>query len=148
MGAMAGSRSSLWLLWVAYVALLVLDAFALAGLLPTRADTWYDAEASVVQLVLGLVALVVGIGTFALRETLMLRDLRSGALDPNTAGGFMRVRRMLFALWSLCLVIAGFGNVLAWGAARPIAAAPFLVAAAVLLVLHAPRGWLFARPAG
>ncbi len=71
---------------------------------------------------LGLLALVFGVATFALRETLVLRDLRSGALDPNSAGGFERIRRMLVALWSLCLVIAALGNVLAWGAAKPIAA--------------------------
>jgi len=133
--------------WAALLALLVLDAFVLARL-PVRTDAWYDAEASVVELVLGLLALVTGVGTFALRETLVLRDLRSGAIDPNTASGFARVRRMLFALWSLCLVIAGLGNVLAWGAAQPIAAAPFLLGAAVLLAVHAPRGWLFAGSAG
>jgi hypothetical protein len=145
---MAGSRSTLWMLWAAIVALLVLDALALARVLPTRADVWYEAEASVAQLVLGLLALVAGVGSFALRETLVLRDLRSGALDPNTASGFRRVQRMLVALWSLSLVIAAFGNVLAWGSARPMAAAPFLIGAAVLLVVHAPRGWLFARPPG
>jgi hypothetical protein len=144
---MAGSRSTLWTLWAAIVALLVLDALALARVLPTRADVWYEAEASVAQLVLGLLALVAGVGTFALRETLVLRDLRSGALDPNTPSGFRRVQRMLVALWSLSLVIAAFGNVLAWGAARPMAAAPFLIGAAVLLAIHAPRLWLFARPA-
>lgn len=145
---MNGSRSALWTLWAAIFALLVLDALALPRILPTRPDVWYDAEASVAQLVLGLLALVAGVGSFALRETLALRDLRSGALDPNTASGFQRLRRMLFALWSLSLVIAALGNVLAWGAAKPLAAVPFLIGAAVLLALHAPRGWLFVRPAG
>ncbi len=147
MGAMAGSRSTLWTLWAGIVALLALDALAIAEWLPTRPDVWYEAEASVAQLVLGLLALVAGVGTFALRETLVLRDLRSGAIDPNTATGFRRVERMLFALWSLSLVIAALGNVLAWGAAKPLAAAPFLVGAAALLVVHSPRRWLFARPA-
>ena len=148
MDEMAGSRGTLWTLWAAIVALLALDAAAIWGLLPARADAWYEAQTSVALLVAGLLALVAGIGTFALRETLALRDLRSGALDPNTASGFRRVERMLFALWSLCLVVAGLGNVLAWGAAKPIAAAPFLVAAAALLLVHAPRRWLFARPPG
>ena len=144
---MAGSRSTLWMLWAVIVALLALDAAAIAGVLPTRADVWYEAEASVAQLVLGLLALVAGVGSFALRETLVLRDLRSGALDPSTPSGFRRVQRMLFALWSLSLVIAALGNVLAWGSAKPLAAAPFLIGAAVLLAVHAPRGWLFERPA-
>ena len=145
---MAGSRATLWTLWAAIVALLALDAIALAGFLPVRANPWYDAQTSVALLVLGLLALVAGVGTFALRESLVLRDLRSGTLDPNTGSGFARIQRTLVALWLLCLVIALFGDVLAWGAAKPIVAAPFLIGAAVLLVVHAPRRWLFARGAG
>ena len=145
---MGGSRTTLWILWAAIVALLALDAIALTGFLPVRVHPWYDAQTSVALLVLGLLALVAGVGTFALRESLVLRDLRSGTLDPNTASGFARIQRTLVALWSLCLVIGLLGNVLAWGAAKPIVAAPFLLAAAVLLVVHAPRGWLFARAAG
>ena len=106
MPSMAGSRSTLWMLWAVIVALLATDALALASLLPVRADPWYEAEASVAQLVLGLLALVTGVGTFALRETLVLRDLRIGALDPNTADGLMRIRRALVALWSLSLARA------------------------------------------
>lgn len=147
MAPMAESRSTLWMFWAAIAASLAIDAIALVQLMPARVEPWYEAETSVVRLVLGLLALVTGLGTFALRETLVLRDLRSGALDPNTASGSARIRRMLVALWSLCLVIALLGDVLAWGSARPIAAAPFLLAAAVLLVVHAPRGWLFARTA-
>lgn len=145
MRAMPVSRTSLWTFWAVIVALLVIDAIALATVLPQRADAWYEAEASVAQLVLGLLALVVAVATFALRETLVLRDLRRGALDPDTASGAMRVRRMLVSLWSLSLVIAALGNVLAWGSAKPIAALPFLIGAAVLLAVHAPRGWLFKR---
>ena len=148
MPSMVGSRNSLWALWAAFFAVLALDALLLAAGLPTRADVWYDAEASVVLLVLGLLALVAGVGTFALRETLVGRDLRSGAIDPSTADGFQRVRRALAALWSLCLVIAGLGNVLAWGVAKPLSAAPFLAGAATLLIVHAPRARFFERPEG
>jgi len=145
---MAGSRTTLWMLWAAIFALLALDAIALMRFLPVRAHPWYDAQTSVALLVLGLLALVAGVGTFALRESLVLRDLRSGALDPSTARGFARIQRTLVALWLLCLLIGLFGDVLAWGAAKPIVAAPFLIGAAVLLMLHAPRRWLFARAAG
>ena len=144
---MGGSRTTLWILWAAIVALLALDAIAVARFLPVRVHPWYDAQTSVALLVLGLLALVAGVGTFALRESLVLRDLRSGTLDPNTASGFARIQRTLVALWSLCLVIGLFGDVLAWGAAKSIVAAPFLIGAAVLLVVHAPRRWLFARGA-
>ena len=146
--SMAGSRATLWMLWAAIVASLALDAIALTRFLPVRAHPWYDAQTSVALLVLGLLALVAGVGTFALRESLVLRDLRSGTLDPNTPSGFARIQRTLVALWALCLVIGLFGDVLAWGAAKPIVATPFLIGAAVLLVVHAPRRWLFAHGAG
>ena len=54
---------------------------------------------------------------------------------------------MLLALWARCLLIGIFGCLLAYGAASPAAAWPFISAAAVLLVFHAPRRWLFTRPA-
>ena len=93
---------------------------------------------------LALLALVAGVGTFTLRESLALREIRSGALDPNTPAGFARVRGMLIVLWTLCLVIGLLGCVLAYGADSPRASWPYVFAAAVLLVLHAPRRWLFA----
>jgi hypothetical protein len=141
-------RGTLWTPWAAIVAALALDAWAIAAWLPVRLDVWYDAEIYVARFVLGLLALVTAVGTFALRESLVLHDLRSGALDPNTEGGLARIRRKLAALWLLCGGVAVYGNVLAWGSARLTEAVPFLLAAALLLVLHAPRSALFRRPAG
>jgi len=135
---MTGSRGALWLLWAGFAALLVLElAFAYA--VPSRQHPWYDAQASVAGFVLALLSLVAGVGTFTLRESLALREIRSGTLDPTTPEGFSRVRLMLFVLWTLCLVIGLFGCGLAYGAASPRAALPYLIAAAILLVLHAPR---------
>ena len=99
---------------------------------------------SVAGFVLALLSLIAGVGTFTLRESLALREIRSGALDPSTPAGFARVRGMLVVLWTLCLVIGLLGCGLAYGAASPRAAWPYVLAAAVLLVLHAPRRWLFA----
>ena len=75
-----------------------------------------------------------------------MRDVRLGTLDPSTPAGFARVRTMLLLLWTLCLLIGLLGCALAFGAASPRAAWPYLLAAGGLLVLHAPRHWLFRSP--
>jgi len=140
---MTGSRRALWVLWAAFAALLGLE-LAFAYFVPSRLHPWYDAQASVAGFVLALLSLVAGVGTFTLRESLALREIRQGALDPSTPAGLARVRGMLLVLWTLCLVIGLLGCGLAYGAASPRAALPYVVAAAVLLVLHAPRHWIFA----
>jgi len=141
---MKESRGGLWLAWGSCLALLAL-APAISPVIPKRLDPWYRAEASVAGFVLSLLALTAAVGTFALRETLVLRDIRAGSLDPGTPAGFVRMRRALFVLWVLCLAIGLFGGLLAWGAASPALAWPYTIAAAVLLLIHAPRDWLFTR---
>jgi hypothetical protein len=136
------SRWALWILWAIFAALLALE-LRIAYLLPARSHPWYDAQVAVAGFVLALLSVLAAVGTFTLRETLALRAVRRGELDPNTQAGFARVRDMLFVLWALCLVIGGMGMLLAWGAARPQAALPYFLGAAALLVLHAPRRWLF-----
>jgi hypothetical protein len=135
---MTGSRRALWVLWAAFAALLALE-LGFAYYAPTRLHPWYDAQASVAGFVLALLSLIAGVGTFTLRESLALRDIRLGTLDPSTPAGLSRVRGMLLVLWTLCLVIGLLGCGLAYGAASPRAALPYLFAAAVLLVIHAPR---------
>ena len=140
---MGGSRSGLWVLWAGFVALLALE-LAFAYLAPHRLHPWYDAQVSVAGFVLALLSLICGVGTFTLRESLALREVRAGSLDPGTPAGFARMREMLVVLWTLCLVIGLLGCTLAYGAASPRAALPYLSAAAVLLAVHAPRRGLFA----
>lgn len=140
---MTGSRGALWGLWAGFVVLLGLE-LAFAYFAPSREHPWYDAQKSVAGFVTALLALVAGVGTFTLRESLALREIRSGALDPGTAAGFARVRGMLMVLWTLCLVIGLLGCVLAYGADSARAALPYILAAAALLVFHAPLRWLFA----
>ena len=140
MGTM-GSRTALWTLWVTCLLVLALQV-AWTTLAPPRANPWNDAETAVAGFVLSLFALSAGVGSFAIRETFLLRDLRRGALDPATPGGLARARRVLLALWALCLLIAVFGGIVAYGAASPRAAWPYQIAAGVLLVVHAPRSGL------
>jgi hypothetical protein len=83
------------------------------------------------------------VSTFALREK--LREVREAT--PDSSGGVASVRALLLALWVRCLLIGLLGCALAYGAASPAAAWPFISASAVLLVIHAPRHWLFTRPA-
>lgn len=142
---MTGSRRTLWLLWALFLGLLALS-LALPGMLPSRPHPWHPAQAAVAGFVMALLSLAAGVGTFSLRESWTLREIRAGGLDPRTPAGFARVRRMLLALWSLCLVIGLLGSMLAYGAALPSAAWPYVLAAAALLVLHSPRDWLFTIP--
>ncbi len=142
---MMGSRGALWTSWAACMALLALE-LAIPRLLPERPHAWYQAQVSVAGFVFTLLAILAGVGTFTLRESLVGRDVRSGALDPRTPAGFARVRFMLLALWALCLSIGLLGAALAYGAESPRAAWPYTLAAAGLLVWHAPRHWLFRGP--
>ena len=142
---MTGSRGALWGLWALCMALLALE-LAIPNLLPERPRAWYEAQVSVAGFVLTLLAILAGVGTFTLRETLVGRGLRTGALDPRTSAGFARVRTMLLALWALCLSIGLLGAALAYGAESPRAAWPYTLAAGCLLVWHAPRHWLFRSP--
>jgi hypothetical protein len=141
-----GSRRTLWLLWAGFLGLLALGLAA--SWLPARADPWHQAQTAVAGFVLAILALVAGVGTFALRESLVLRRVRVGTLDPSTPTGAARVGAMLLALWSICLLIGLFGFGIAYGAASPRAAWPYVAGAASLLVLHAPRDWLFAGERG
>jgi hypothetical protein len=140
---MSAPRWALWILWAVFAALLALE-LRIAHVLPPRPHPWYDAQVAVAGFVLALLSVLAAVGTFTLRETLAMREIRRGSLDPNTPDGFARLRGMLVVLWTLCLVIGLLGCGLAYGADSPRAAWPYVFAAAVLLVLHAPRRWLFA----
>jgi hypothetical protein len=143
---MTGSRASLWGLWAGFVALLGLELLFAEHLAAGRGYPWDGAMTSVAGFVLGVIAAALGVWTFALREGLALRDVRSGALDPATPEGLFRLRRVLVALWTLCLLIGLLGEVVAWGAGAARLSWPYLAGAGVLLLLHAPREWVFAVP--
>ena len=83
---MSASRRSLWLLWAIFVAALALE-LVIAGRLPPLAVPWHAGQAAVVGFVLALIALALGVWTFALRESLALRDLRAGRLLADSAEG-------------------------------------------------------------
>jgi len=139
-------RTSLWILWTVLLSFLALDV-ALARMLPPRAIPWYDAQTAVVGFVLTLASLAAAVGSFALRESLALRDLRSGAIDPASAAGFGRLRSMLLVLWGLADLVGAFGLIVAWGSGDPRLVWPYVIGAGALFVVHAPRTWLFERRA-
>jgi hypothetical protein len=143
---MPAGRTSLWILWSVLLSLLALDV-ALARMLPPRAVPWHDAQTAVAGFVLTLASLATAVGSFALRESLALRDLRRGALDPASAAGFGQLRFMLFVLWGLANLVGVFGVIMAWGSGDSRRVWPYVIGAAALFLLHAPRGWLFERRA-
>jgi len=144
---MADARWTLWVIWGAILATIALYA-ALPDLLPPRPPVWYAAQTAVVRFVLALLSLAAGVGSFALRENLVMRGLRAGALDPETPQGFARIRLTLVVLWALCDLIALFGLVIALGSGTQARGWPFFAAGAALLLLHAPRANWFTRPTG
>jgi hypothetical protein len=137
------ARRQLWVLWAIFLALLALQ-LAIPQLVPSRQHPWHSGQRAVASFVLVLLSLTAGVASFARRER--LREVRADAPDPSSAAGVARIRALLLGLWTSCLLIGIFGCLLAWGAGSPSAAWPFILAAAALLVFHAPRQWLFARP--
>ncbi len=95
---------------------------AAADLVPQRSVPWDAAQTAVAGFVTAIFSFTAGVWTFALRES--------------------RARSTLLGIWGLCVLIGFFGSVIAWGAASQGAALPYVGAAAVLLVINAPRRWL------
>jgi hypothetical protein len=139
---MSASRRSLWLIWAVFAGALAFE-LVIASRLPVRAVPWHAGQAAVMGFVLALIALAIGVWTFALRESLALRDLRAGRLRPDSAEGAARLRGMWLVLWGLTLAVGALGCVLAWGSASPRAALPYVLGAAVLIAIHAPRAHFF-----
>lgn len=135
----------LWIIWAAMLGTLALYAIV-PTLVPPRATPWYEAQIAVGRFVAGLLALVAGVGTFAIRETLALKQIRMGTIDPTTPAGHARIRVALIATWALCDLVGILGLALAIAAGNPALVAPFAGAAAVLFLIHRPQDRYFERP--
>jgi len=135
-------QTILWALWATTLSLLgIYAAFPL--LVPNVRPPWPPERVDVTSFVLILLCMASAVSSFALRESLLTQRLRSGLLDTATLEGARHVRRVLIGCWVLCAAIgtAGFGLELL--SAKPAVGWPYLVAAAALLVLHAPRASLW-----
>lgn len=135
-------RRSAWILWGAFLGGLAFE-LVIPRVLPSRPHPWDPAQTAVAEFILAIFSLVAAVGTFTLRETFAREPIRRGSLDPSTPAGFARVRATLVGLWLLCLLIGLFGSILAYATANPAEAWPYVAGAAALLVVHAPRAWLF-----
>jgi hypothetical protein len=135
----------LWTIWAVLFATLALY-FAIPRFLPPRPQTWNAGETAVASLVTALFALAASVGTFAIRESLARRHLRSGAIDLGTEGGRSRLRSAFLGAWALCdgIGVLGLGLALASGDATLVT--PYIVGAAALFVLHRPTAWLLGQP--
>jgi hypothetical protein len=134
-------RPFAWILWGAFLGGLALE-LVIPRVLARRPQPWDAAQTAVAEFILAIFSLVAAVGTFTLRETFALGPIRRGSLDPSTPAGFARVRATLVVLWLLCLLIGLFGSILAYAAANPAEAWPYVAGAAALLVFHAPRAWI------
>ena len=99
---------------------------------------WPDARTTVLAFALTILAMVAGVGSLAVRETLV-RSIASGSLDPRSPRGATQVGTFLFRAWGLCIVVALFGVAVAWVSAKPLRAWPYAAGALALLFFHAPR---------
>jgi hypothetical protein len=120
-----GARSHLWVIWALFAAALAFLP-AIPWLVPSRPQPWNAGQAAVAGFVLALLALTAAVSTFAGRETLRQQ--------PGAAGRFV-----LLTIWGRCGLVGVFGSLLAYGAASPPAAWPFIAGGALLLLIHAPR---------
>lgn len=137
---MENSAWHLRVMWGALFATL-LAWLAMPYVLPPRAQPWYEAQIAVAGFVLAILSAVAGVASFALRESLV-RDVER---QPAANGGSVWIRTRLFALWFLCALVGVFGGILGHYAAVPAAAWPYLVGAAALFVIHAPRAAFLSR---
>ncbi len=120
----------------------MLGSLALYAALPWFLRPEARAE-SVDALLLALtaVAVITGVGTFAARELLLVRPMRSGTLSVDTDAGLARVTQISVVLWALCESVALYGLVLYQlsGEARYLYL--FLMASAGLFFAHRPGRW-------
>jgi len=125
------------LAWVLALALVLASAVVPAVAGPTE-PRWTHDRTVVFTFALTLIAMVSGIGSLALRETLV-RTLAQGGVDPGTPQGAGYAAAMLLRAWALCGAVGLLGAFVAWVAAAPAFALPFAAGATALLVFEAPR---------
>jgi hypothetical protein len=135
--ATPGIPSRLWLAWLAILALGVASVVVPTVAGPAQAR-WSHERTVVLTFAVTLIAMVLGIGSLALRETLV-RGISTGRVDPRSAEGAVYVQAILLRAWALCGGVGLLGGLVAWIAAAPPLAWPYVVAATALLLFHAPR---------
>ena len=127
----------LWICW----ACLILSLFiygAMPFLLPPP-PTSPPALQVVFVGALGFVGLLTAIATMFLRRFALIRPARIGTLDIDTKAGFARFFTISMLVWVLSESIGIYGLILFFLYRVPGPLYPFLVAAVLLLVFHAPR---------
>jgi hypothetical protein len=133
----ATATRTLWPAWLAMLALVA--ALALLPFVAGPQQAWWSEPRTLVfTFVLTLIAMAAGVGSLALRESIV-RGVSSGALDPRSPEGASSLRSMLRRTWLLCLGVALLGFFVAWTSASPHRTWPYSAAAAALLCFHAPR---------
>lgn len=124
----------IWWALVASIGIYAAVAYTMAGALPPRDGT----QIHVLAAALGVVSITVGMVTIFIRGRMLVGPIKRGELDPRTPAGLQRA----FVPFMVCLVlsesVAIYGLVLALLSGRSLYAAPFLMIAIVLLLIHRP----------
>jgi len=127
----------LWIVWGAlFVSLFVYGAMPLV--LPPPAPGTSPPQPIFVG-TLAFLGLVTGIATIVVRRLGLIRPAREGTLDVRTREGAARFFTYSMLIWVLSEAVGVYGLVLFLMHRLPILLYPFLLAAALLLIIHAPR---------
>jgi len=130
-------RRNLWTVWAMLLAS-VLVYGAMPRLMPPPPDAAPPPESLLVA-ALTIVAFFEALATLVIRRLVLVAPARAGTLDPRSAAGAGRVFTFSLICWVLSVSIAIYGLVLFVLFRVPGLLYPFVVAAIVLLLVHAPR---------
>lgn len=127
----------LWIVWGVMLGTLVLYA-AMPLLLPAPTGTPSEPQPIFVG-ALAFFALFGGLATLVIRRVGLIRPARDGSLDVHSPAGGARFFSMSVITWALSEAVGIYGLILFLMFRRPSLLYPFLAAAALLLLVHAPR---------
>jgi hypothetical protein len=124
----------IWWALIASIGIYAAVAYMIAGVQEPRDGTYVHVMAAA----LGVVSMTIAVVTIFIRGRMLVGPIKRGELDPRTPAGLQRA----FVPFLLCLVLSEsvgiYGLVLALLSGISLYAAPFLVIATVLLLIHRP----------
>lgn len=127
----------LWVVWACLIVSLSIYG-AMPLLLPPPQEPPPQPQAVFIG-ALALVGLMTAAATVLLRRFALLRPTRAGTLDITTKAGAARFSAISMLAWVLSESIGVYGLVLFFLYRVPTLLYPFLSAAVLLLIIHAPR---------
>ncbi len=126
-----------WIVWAAIMMSLLVYA-AMPFLLPAGASASEGGDVVFVG-TFAFMAAMCAAASLALRHLLLIAPLERGELDPSSAAGRARFFQVSLICWLLAESVAVWGLVLFFLGGSLVLLYGFVLGAAVLLGVHAPR---------